>query len=104
MSVLVKGMAMPKDCRVCPFAENVPPGRTRCLITCIMLSDNYCPTPLDWRHERCPLVKVKTPHGNLVDAEDVKRRMIPLSFSVQKWIGEVELSNCKIVIKAEDGT
>ena len=40
-------------------------------------------------------------HGRLIDADDVKSRMIPLSFSVQKWVDEVELSNCNTVIEAE---
>ncbi len=35
-----------------------------------------------------PLPKI---HGRLIDADAVKERMIPLSFSVQKWISEVDL-------------
>jgi hypothetical protein len=53
------------------------------------------------RHPECPMVEVPTPHGRLIDADDVKSRMIPLSFSVQKWVDEVELSNCNTVIEAE---
>ena len=30
-------------------------------------------------------------HGRLIDADKVKERMIPLDFSVQKWISEVDL-------------
>lgn len=48
------------------------------------------------------IVEVSEPHGRLIDADDVKSRMIPLSsFSVQDWISEVELSNCRTIIEAE---
>ena len=30
-------------------------------------------------------------HGRLIDADAVKKLMIPLEFSVQKWISEVDL-------------
>ena len=38
----------------------------------------------------CPLVEI--PKGaRLIDARDVKRHMIPLDFSAQNWISEVDL-------------
>ena len=58
MSVLIKGMEMPKDCKNCPF-----------------LCDYSCRVLLfepDWgksgRDERCPLTPVP-PHGRLIDAD-----------------------------------
>lgn len=39
MSVLIKNMKMPENCIMCPFAERVPPGRTRCLRTDFLLMD-----------------------------------------------------------------
>lgn len=56
----------------------------------------------DIRHESCPLVEIKTPHNDLIDINDIKERMIPLSFSVQNWISEVELSYIKAIVKAEE--
>lgn len=66
MSVLIKGMEMPKDCKNCPF-----------------LCDYFCRALMlepDWgrsgRDGRCPLVPVP-PHGRLIDADalidDIRR-------------------------------
>ena len=69
MSVLIKGMKMPENCIRCPFAENVPPGRTRCLITRRMLADGYnAPSPE--RNDHCPLVALPDTHGDLIDRDE----------------------------------
>lgn len=103
MSVIIKGMEMPKNCEECDFCHWSNLHQTgRC--------DRCDDEPVcadfgtDYKRSRarfCPLVEVPNSHGRLIDADDVKSRMIPLSFSVQKWISEVELSNCKTVIKEE---
>ena len=41
-------------------------------------------------------------HGRLIDVNDIKKRMIPLDFSVQNWISEVELSNCQTIIETAE--
>lgn len=90
MSIIIKDMEMPKNCTLCDsIGLNVAIG---------------CPvmTGINGRATDCPLAELPEKHGRLIDADDVKNRMIPLSFSVQKWIGEVELSNCKTVIEAEE--
>ncbi len=99
MSVLIKGMEMPLNCIQCEFVRFDRYSKIYyCHETNIDIgeSEEYrCP---DW----CPLVEIPDKHGRLIDEDDVKRRMIPLSFSVQNWISEVELSNCRTVIKAEE--
>ena len=87
MSVVID-MEMPGDCFKCQINR--------------VCSHRWFLNPDEGRPDDCP-IKAELPakHGRLIDADDVKRRMIPLSFSVQKWIGEVELSNCKTVIEAE---
>lgn len=41
-------------------------------------------------------------HGGLVDIDEIKKRMIPLDFSVQKWISEVDLDLfTRIIIEAD---
>ena len=71
MSVLIKGMLMPENCVVCPMAENIPPGRTRCLLTRRLLADNYNP-PAYERNEHCPLVDLGK-HGDLIDRDELKK-------------------------------
>lgn len=53
MSVLVKGMEMPKDCVSCRWHT-----RWGCEITGIVTNTA----------QGCPLVEIPTPHGRLIDA------------------------------------
>jgi len=68
MSVLIKGMKMPKNCTECPFfiKSNSPKypfvdckliGRLGSIFNCIDI-------PVD-----CPLVEIHTHHGRLIDAD-----------------------------------
>ena len=58
MSVLIKGMKMPKSCSECGFE-----CRAYCFLVDTVIESNDRP---DW----CPLVGVPTPHGRLIDADD----------------------------------
>lgn len=64
MSVLIKGMDMPKRCVDCPiyFAG----------LCSVRLQNGKC--PLDGRPEWCPLVDVPVPHGKLIDADAIDTR------------------------------
>ena len=98
MSILIKGMKMPKGCLECPFKDIGMSAMTQCLLVAgwVEYANDGYGIP-----DACPLVELPEKHGRLIDTDDVKSRMIPLSFSVQKWIGDVELSFCKTVIEAE---
>ena len=92
MSILIKGMKMPRDCQQCPCAYwvnqftflgcNVKPGKRYA-----MRDEEYrnSITRPDW----CPLVSVQTPHGRLIDADELHEKMYHESFEVdsdmQKW-------------------
>jgi len=69
MSVIIKGMKMPKNCDNCDLIQFDDEGL-----------EAHCPlspyyrwygTPPDYRPEGCPLVEVPTPHGDLVDRDDL---------------------------------
>lgn len=64
MSVLIKGMDMPKRCVDCPiyFAG----------LCSVRLQNGKC--PLDGRPDWCPMVDVPVPHGKLIDASDAVRK------------------------------
>lgn len=88
MSVILKGceIEMPHSCDICPFCG--------CDYTCMnYTADCYGEDIGDYsmcRHEKCNLVEI--PEGaSLIDKRIVKEKMIPLDFSVQKWISEVDL-------------
>lgn len=101
MSVIVKGMDLPLGCcyeeyekwyghtEYCPFCnhDDVP--------YCILEPNNMVDEELlfigiDSRPDWCPLIEIPK-EARLIDKRIVKEKMIPLDFSVQKWISEVDL-------------
>ena len=64
MSVLIKGIAMPKESWDCPCHD----GETG---WCKVTGSSCEPIPKD-----CPLVEVPTPHGRLVDADLIEKSML----------------------------
>jgi hypothetical protein len=64
MSVLVKGVEIPGECRDCPlntFYSNC--GETRCRATNATLAENFMAIPFDGRPDWCPLVEVPDEGG-----------------------------------------
>ena len=60
MSIIIKGMEMPEDCRECPMLGYEPDiGRTRCTVACRILAEHYKSIPFDGRPEWCPLHEVE---------------------------------------------
>ena len=104
MSVLIKGMEMPKSCEKCPFIDyeegfcfasyeqKLRPGGIK-----------------DGRHEDCPLVPVQ-PHGRLIDEKEIQQllaEMIPVareiinSKAIIEWVAE-NIQQCSTIIPAEE--
>lgn len=65
MSVLIKGMKMPKSCSCCDLRYIAIGYDYQCPKTGETV-DGYD----DNRHHSCPLVEVPTPHGRLIDADE----------------------------------
>ena len=59
MSVIVRGMKMPKDCFECMV--DCPVGTQRFIVT--------------GRPRGCPLIEIPTPHGRLIDADKFEFEM-----------------------------
>lgn len=59
MSVLIKGMKMPKHCKDCPLRNDED--------DCVVQEQHW----KDWDDMRagCPLVEILTQHGRLIDAD-----------------------------------
>ena len=74
MSVLVKGMEMPKCCDICPFGYWSNIWQTG---ACTLIEKKcFADFSVEYRSKRsdnCPLVEVPTPHGRLIDADEMKR-------------------------------
>jgi len=64
MSVLVKGVEMPKNCDECPFGDWTDAS----YFHCFSMHYEYMMDHGE-RLEDCPLVEVPKPHGRLIDAK-----------------------------------
>ena len=66
-SVIVKGMQMPSECRMCPLCQYYPMvGETRCRRTGEVLASGFGTIKFSGRSEHCPLVELPEKHGRLI--------------------------------------
>ena len=68
MSILIRGMEMPKNCLECPCCTL---GYCRVDVKTTEYAKYVFPDGQDDRHSDCPLVEIPTPHGNLKDESDI---------------------------------
>ena len=68
MSILIKGIEMPKSCWDCEFCRDGLDEYAEHYDYCVALDMNILISQTE-RHENCPLVKVPTPHSDLIDRE-----------------------------------
>lgn len=70
MSVLIKGMDMPKRCYDCDHLcwSNLKQSDI-CILTDLLIKYE---TARVKRSEDCPIIEVPTPHGRLIDADAMK--------------------------------
>lgn len=72
MSVLVKNMTIPEDCRECRLMEyHCSTGETWCAPADGILAEDFGPIPFDGRPEWCSLVEIPEKHGRLIDADEL---------------------------------
>ena len=67
MSILIKGMEMPKNCYTCPFCDYVSARCDAVKGTPYTPADRY-----EKRADWCPLIEIP-PHGRLIDADELMR-------------------------------
>ena len=98
MSILIKGMKMPKNCTICRFCvpEADPENGEMCMAT-----EKYVPPCNTDRLENCPLVEVPASHGRLIDAEKLERDIEEYHLSDGKFQHWVQVQNS--IIEAEEG-
>lgn len=98
MSILIKGMEMPKYCYTCPAYDYIKSFCCVLRTKVINLNDN--------RYKDCPLIAVPT-HGRLIDAdkliefitEGLNRKGNPLGFDAIEILTEIEYA--PTIIEAE---
>lgn len=107
MSVLIKGIEMPTKCNECNFCVN---GFTEdapmyeCAVesgeNVSVLVDDYG-KPFDFRPDWCPLVEIPTPHGRLIDADELANKTFYNATSAP-YITYKKFVDTPTVIEAED--
>ena len=102
-SVIVKGMEMPKNCAYCPLSEY----RNSSILDCKQIGtvgtavrDTH--NVLKRRHPNCPLIEIPTPHGRLIDADEIEMPCLE-STADKKWM-EIAIKLTPTVIEAEGET
>lgn len=90
MSLLIKGVEMPDSCLNCRFRTTIlknvlsPTMRASayaCLISGMEINNWY-----EEKHKDCPLVKIPTPHGRLIDADKLVWFIDNHIASGKKWV------------------
>ena len=100
MSILIKGMEMPKHAGVNEDKDTV----YRCIViahpdnSAELVIDTEFASPYDNGHnvKRCPLVKIPTPHGRLIDENELLRHKYGFSQTAR-----VIIKTTDAVIEAE---
>ena len=109
MSILIKGMEMPKNCMLCPLCveEADPANGEMCMVTGTLM-----PPCTRERLDSCPLLPVP-PHGRLIDASEKIRvqiyddmtedfHMVDMTIDDLLSQGWIE-ANAPTIIPAEEG-
>ena len=99
MSILIKNMDMPTDCTDCPLK----------IYKCDLWKDLKATDYYLHRHKDCPLVEVKTPHGDLIDKNDMRESLRSLMWydedgsesELEPWLEE-DIMNVPTVIESEE--
>lgn len=74
--ILIKGMEIPKNCWECSLSDIDDDYGRCCLfsgIACLNIG----------RQDNCPLIEVKTPHGRLIDKDELRRKLF-LNFNGER--------------------
>ena len=100
MSVIIKGMEMPKDCISCEFSYPMFEGIWYCGYTGKYIDEENDEEYYEAAYSYdCPLVEVPTPHGRLIDADKVSFTMTD---SIEHGRAEEAINNAPTVIEAEE--
>jgi len=89
MSIILKGIDMPKSCGKCEFNYNLEGGSYEWW-ECVILHDDI--NQFDTRRTDCPLIEIPTPHGRLIDADALElEKEVELA---DDWKTAHEIANC----------
>lgn len=99
MSIILKGIDMPKSCGECEFNYNLEGGSYEWW-ECVILHDDI--NQFDTRRTDCPLIEIPIPHGRLIDG-DALREKFEDRCAEECGICEEEIipdGGCKLIVNA----
>lgn len=104
MSILIKGVDMPKSCCYCVFCDIVLGKEPFCALT--TKSGGIAFNPYKEKMKDCPLVEIPK-HGRLIDAEHLSRMWFITSLDdedAKEWVQAFQdsIKFSKTVIDAEE--
>lgn len=97
MSVYIKGMDMPKDCKECFFLGTGYGGQW----WCYAIIDAQVSVYDGQRNEKCPLVEVK-PHGDLIDRDALTSVTEMVNGEFKTYYEKFEIDDAPVVVKSEE--
>ncbi len=97
MSIIVKNMEMPKSCSKCGWFDMGGGDGYRC--TLLRKSFDMWNKISVARDKHCPLVEIPTPHGRLIDADEIEMPCLETTAD-SKWM-EIAIKSTPTVIEAE---
>ena len=99
MSVLIRGLDMPKGCFSCKLNHHLNPDEDKCIITGNIFDSTI--KTVTHRRTNCPLVELP-PQGRLIDADALKTILEnnPKALTVFDAIHEID--RMSTIIEAED--
>lgn len=94
MSILIKGMDMPTSCEKCPLCYDY----LHCSI------DESLRMFLYNRHPDCPLIEIPTPHGRLIDKDELLSHLSkdPLFDLVERYGVSGVIESRPTILEAEE--
>ena len=109
MTILIKGMEMPENCGGCKFFAWKRTVGNHCAI-CEDITFHPTLDGFDVRYDHkgdCPLVPVPTPHGRLIDADDLQELYVNLDdldisdYDVKITVIRQNIKDMPTIIEAE---
>ena len=86
MSIIIKGMEIPEDCRVCPMQiYDSYSGETKCRAIDKILAEDYRSIPFDGRPEWCPLIEIPE-DARMIDANKLMKKIKYMEYNgIMMW-------------------
>lgn len=98
MSLLINGMVMPDSCSKCPLKYS-----SYDMYCCRMIHGDGCIVCVDSYTERrnpaCPLIEIPTPHGRLIDADELMKVIEANDYTLQSYYNTTDRGMFTIGIK-----